>query len=85
MLLLGLRPLDVAIFGSMGCLWIFGATFTHLVWRWAHRTEQERANPVMLAGAPPIPPAAPLASRADETRSSESRTELAPGLPHPAA
>lgn len=84
MLLLAVRPLDLAIFGIMGCLWIFGATFIYFVWRWAMRTEEERANPVMRAGDPPIPPAAPLAPRPAKVRPSTS-SELGPALPNPAS
>ncbi len=81
MLLLALRPLDVAIFGLMGSLWIFGATFIYFVWRWAMRTEEERTNPVMRAGDPPIPPASPIEKRVTKPRSAESSTELGTGLP----
>jgi hypothetical protein len=49
MSLTALHVLDVAIFGTMGGLWIFGAAFIYFVWRWAMRTEVERANPVMQA------------------------------------
>ena len=86
MSLLALRFLDVAIFGSMGGLWIFGATFIYFVWRWAIRTEEERTKPVMRAGDPPVPPAAPLAKKpAKSAQSSESSTELGSGLPNPAS
>ncbi len=85
MLLLALRPLDVAIFGLMGGLWIFGAAFIYFVWRWAMRTEEERANPVMRAGDPPVPPAAPISPRRSKPRASESRTDLGSGLPNPAS
>ena len=84
MLLLAVRPLDLAIFGIMGCLWIFGATFIYFVWKWAVRTEDERANPVMRAGDPPIPPAAPLPPRAPKARPSKS-ADLGAALPNPAS
>ena len=85
MLLLALRPLDVAIFGSMGALWVFGAAFIYFVWRWAMRTEEERANQMMRAGDPPVQPAAPIQPRAPKARGSESSTELGSGLPNPAS
>ena len=85
MLLLALRPLDVAIFGLMGSLWIFGASFIYFVWRWAIRTEDERANPVMRAGDPPVPPAPPLSPRARKPAPSESSKELRSALPNPAS
>lgn len=82
MSLLALRFLDVAIFGSMGGLWIFGATFIYFVWRWAMRTEEERSKPQMQAGDPPVPPAAPLQTSAPKasTAPSESSTDLGSGL-----
>ena len=85
MSLLALQVLDVAIFGTMGGLWIFGAAFIYFVWRWAMRTEEERANPVMRAGDPPVPPAAPIHQRAPKARPSESSTDLGSGLPNPAS
>lgn len=85
MLLLALRPLDVAIFAFMGGLWIFGATFIYFVWRWAMRTEDERNNPVMRAGDPPVPPAAPISPRAAKARPSASSSELGSGFPNPAS
>ncbi|MCR9166063.1 MAG: hypothetical protein ACE37F_17510 [Nannocystaceae bacterium] len=84
MLLLAVRPLDLAIFGTMGCLWIFGAAFIYFVWRWAARTEAERAQPVMRAGDPPVPPAAPLATRAPKARPRKA-DDLGAGLPTPAS
>lgn len=35
--LLAARPIDFAIFFSMGALWVFGATFIYFVWRWVMR------------------------------------------------
>jgi hypothetical protein len=84
MLLLAVRPLDLAIFGTMGGLWIFGAAFIYFVWRWAARTEEERANPVMRAGDPPVPPAAPLAPRAPKARPAKA-DDLGSALPNPAS
>ncbi len=85
MSLVALRPLDVAIFGTMGGLWIFGAAFIYFVWRWVMRTEQERTNPVMLARDAPIPPA-PLTDKGAATaRDAHSRNDLGSGLPTPAS
>lgn len=37
--LLAVRAIDVAIFGSMFGLWCFGAWFIAVVWRWVFRFE----------------------------------------------
>lgn len=34
------RPIDLAIFFSLGTLWIFGATFIVLLYRWIIRFEK---------------------------------------------
>ena len=85
MSLLALQLLDVAIFGTMGGLWIFGAAFIYFVWRWAIRTEAERANPVMQGGEPPFPPAAPLAGRPAKPIAKEPAADLGAGMPSPAS
>ncbi|NVB36260.1 hypothetical protein G6O69_00350 [Pseudenhygromyxa sp. WMMC2535] len=36
------RPIDLAIFGSLGGLWIFGATFIFVLYRWIFRFEKEQ-------------------------------------------
>lgn len=85
MSLLALQVLDVAIFGTMGSLWIFGAAFIYFVWRWAMRTEAERANPVLHAGDPPVPPAAPLTSRPSKPVDEEPAADLGAGVLSPAS
>ncbi len=85
MSLLALQVLDVAIFGTMGSLWIFGAAFIYFVWRWAMRTEAERANPVMRASDPPHPPAAPLTGRPAKAEAKEPAADLGAGMPSPAS
>lgn len=85
MSLLALQVLDVAIIGTMGGLWIFGAAFIYFVWRWAARTEAERASPVMRAGDPPFPPAAPLAGHAVKPLAEEPAADLGAGMPSPAS
>ncbi len=40
MLLLGMRLLDFAIFGTLGTLWLGGAVFVVLLWRWVIRFER---------------------------------------------
>lgn len=85
MSLLALQLLDVAIFGTMGGLWIFGAAFIYFVWRWAIRTEAERANPVMRAGDPPFPPAPVLSRLPDAPVAEPLPAELGNGMPSPAS
>jgi hypothetical protein len=41
MFLLAIRGIDLAIFGTMGTLWIVGSLVIYFVWRWVIR--QERA------------------------------------------
>jgi len=38
--LLAVRLIDLAIFGSLGALWIGGATFIVLLYRWILRRER---------------------------------------------
>ncbi len=85
MSLLALQVLDVAIFGTMGSLWIFGAAFIYFVWRWAMRTEAERANPAMGAGDPPAPPVVPLTARPAAALPEEPVSDLGAGVLSPAS
>ncbi|MBV1859026.1 MAG: hypothetical protein KUG77_11495 [Nannocystaceae bacterium] len=85
MSLLALHVLDVAIFGTMGGLWIFGAAFIYFVWRWAMRTEAERANPVMHSGEPSNRAATPLAGHTPTPLPAKTPTDIGPGLPSPAS
>jgi hypothetical protein len=61
MTLLALRLVDVAIFGTLGTLWIGGATFVFLLWRWV--IVRERAELAAVAVEVPEPPAARLRPR----------------------
>jgi hypothetical protein len=57
--LLAVRLIDLAIFGSLGALWIGGATFIVLLYRWILRLERGD-EPSTEAGAPVLaepPPA----------------------------
>ena len=49
--LLAVRLIDLAIFGSLGALWIGGATFIVLLYRWILRFERGD-GPTMQTGAP---------------------------------
>ena len=42
MFLLAIRGIDLAIFATMGTLWVVGALVIYFVWRWVIR--QERAQ-----------------------------------------
>jgi hypothetical protein len=54
--LLAVRLIDLAIFGSLGVLWIGGATFIVLLYRWILRFECGD-GPTTEAGAVlPVPP-----------------------------
>lgn len=48
--LLAVRLIDLAIFGSLGALWIGGATFIVLLYRWILRFERGN-GPTSEAGA----------------------------------
>lgn len=48
--LLSVRPIDLAIFASLGGLWIFGALFIFVLYRWIIRFERQN-------GAEPPPEA----------------------------
>lgn len=50
--LLAARPIDFAIFFTMGGLWLFGAIFIVLVWRWILRFD---ANPDPRPKVSPTP------------------------------
>ena len=39
--LLAVRAIDLAIFGTLGGLWLFGATFIYVLYRWIARYERE--------------------------------------------
>lgn len=45
MVLVAVRLIDVAIFGSLGGLWIGGAVFIAVLYRWLFRFEREQASP----------------------------------------
>jgi hypothetical protein len=49
--LLAVRLIDLAIFGSLGALWIGGATFIVLLYRWILRFERGD-HPSTEAGVP---------------------------------
>jgi len=68
--LLAVRLIDLAIFGSLGMLWIGGATFIWLLYRWILRFERGN-GPTTEAGVPvPVPP-------------EPARERLAPRMPLP--
>jgi hypothetical protein len=51
--LLAVRLIDLAIFGSLGALWIGGATFIWLLYRWILRFERGH-GPTTEAGMPAL-------------------------------
>lgn len=42
MFLLAVRAIDVAIFGTLGGLWLGGAVFIFVLYRWIARNERAR-------------------------------------------
>jgi hypothetical protein len=66
MVLLAVRAIDVAIFGTLGGLWIGGAVFIVLLYRWIARFERSgqpsdgagavRIKPVVATPTPAAPP-----------------------------
>ena len=45
MLLLGMRLIDLAIFGTLGSLWVGGALFIFVLYRWVIRFERDGGQP----------------------------------------
>ena len=54
-LLLAVRPIDLAIFFTLGTLWVFGAGFIVVLYRWILRFEAETGDPDVLAPEPATP------------------------------
>jgi hypothetical protein len=50
--LVAVRPIDLAIFASLGGLWIMGALFVYWVWRWVIRYERSTRRPEPLLHPP---------------------------------
>lgn len=50
--LLAVRAIDLAIFGTLGSLWLFGATFIYVLYRWIVRYERDNG---IDGGATPQP------------------------------
>lgn len=69
--LLAVRLIDLAIFGSLGALWLGGAIFIVLLYRWILRLERGE-GPTTAAGVPAL--AGP------ET---QGRARMAPRMPIP--
>lgn len=44
-MLLAVRVIDLAIFATMGSLWLGGAVFIYFVWRWVIRYERQTEGP----------------------------------------
>lgn len=72
-MLLAVRPIDLAIFGTMGALWLGGALFIVLVWRWVIRYERESQGPSIERDA--VPP------RREGASTSTASPRPQPGLP----
>jgi hypothetical protein len=63
MAFIAVRPIDLAIFGSLGLLWIGGALFIVVLYRWIARFEREQdpQDPALtpIEAPKPIPARAP--------------------------
>ncbi len=57
MVLIAARLIDVAIFGSLGILWIGGALFIVVLYRWILRFEREEHQGASFPVASPDPSA----------------------------
>jgi hypothetical protein len=42
--LIAIRPIDLAIFGTLGALWVGGALFVYLLYRWILRYERAQGS-----------------------------------------
>ncbi|MCA9708003.1 MAG: hypothetical protein KDK70_19275 [Myxococcales bacterium] len=78
MTLLAVRLIDLAIFGSLGALWIGGAVFIVVLYRWILRFEAE-SGPTHAHGVPVEEPAPPKQVESDPAPRHAVR------LPHTAA
>ena len=56
MALMAVRFIDVAIFGTLGGLWLGGAVFIVFLYRWILRWEREQ-DPTTLEPVPVVDPA----------------------------
>jgi hypothetical protein len=82
MLLLAVRLIDLAIFGSLGVLWIGGATFIWLLYRWILRFERG-SGPATAAGVPVLARSEPaprerIHARVELPQTATARDGLAP-------
>ena len=71
MALIAPRLIDLAIFGSLGALWIFGLVFIVVLYRWIRRFEEE--GPGDAAVLIPDGAATRAASPSDAAEPSTSR------------
>jgi len=65
--LVAVRLIDLAIFGSLGALWIGGAVFIVVLYRWLFRFEREQeptdADAIPASTSEPEVPAEPARAR----------------------
>ncbi len=80
MALMAVRFIDVAIFGTLGGLWLGGAVFIVFLYRWILRWEREQ-DPTNLEPVPAVEPTVADAS----ARSSSSRAVPRPAMAHEVA
>lgn len=82
--LLAVRLIDLAIFGSLGALWIGGATFIWLLYRWILRFERgdepntEAGVPVLAKPEPAPRERIPARVGLPTTATATAREGLAP-------
>ena len=74
-LLAFVRPIDVAIFGTLGSLWILGALFIVALYRWIFRFEREQET------GGPTPQPQPSASAPSEASPEQHRNSRGGRIP----
>ena len=80
MALMAVRLIDVAIFFSLGGLWIFGAVFIVVLYRWIARFERATSEPPPSASAPVTTTPASAAPPRAIARLAPPPTHAQPGL-----
>lgn len=73
MVLVAVRLIDLAIFASLGVLWIGGAVFIVVLYRWLFRFEREQ-DPTRPDAVPVVPDAVPVVEDAPPARVSPQTT-----------
>lgn len=76
--LLGMRLIDLAIFGTLGSLWVGGAFFLYFLYRWVIRFERDGGSPPAQLEPEPVAPSVHPESARPQAR---PRKSLVPAHP----